>query len=237
MERKLIKPGIYLQLALLAFLPAAAHAGEREESFLRTKMIPLAQEFIKRNELPTADFGTNNIKKYRVNFFTDGRVGCLAYVKLETGCLFDIRSDGTNAEVHDFNDGKTITYYDLEGAPKEKVEAVRALVLANKLNKQSAAELAKKFFNLQGHDGANFHEPEIHQCYWVRGQAGEAVTGGTDPGGPLPYYEIRWYRKDVTKEKRESGLSVPEVVIEVSGVTSNLISYHKYGYLPINRDF
>jgi len=43
------------------------------------------------------------------------------------------------------------SYYALDFAPKEKLDAVKALILKNKLNETNALELAKKFFKLQGH--------------------------------------------------------------------------------------
>jgi hypothetical protein len=83
---------------------------------------------------------------------------------------------------------------------------------------------------LLGHKEENFHPAELHQSYWV---------GQNDVWGNLPYYEVTWYRTDVTKEKRESGDSkelLKSVTIEVSGIDSHLISYSK-GLLPIGSDF
>ncbi|HEY1718095.1 MAG TPA: hypothetical protein VGH42_07340 [Verrucomicrobiae bacterium] len=166
-----------------------------------------------------------------MEFFTDGRRGCTANLKLKTGYIFDFISDGTNAEVCHFHDGKTRTYFALENAPKEKIDAVKALNLRNKLSKTNALELAENFFKLQGHKDENFNEPELHQSYW---------SGGDDNrGGELPYFEITWYRKDITKTDRESGDSkklLESVTIEVSGIDSHLISYSK-GLLPIGKDF
>ncbi|HET7626677.1 MAG TPA: hypothetical protein VFM25_15590 [Verrucomicrobiae bacterium] len=224
-----MKTTLLASIVLLAMIYSVI-AGENENLFLNQTMVPLVRQFVKQNRLAETNLSTNDIIKYRVTFFKEERSGCLANLKLKCGYFFDVWSDGTNAEVRDFGDANVRTYYNLSDAPKEKIEAVKKLNLSNKLNEKTALELAEKFFELQGHKKSNFHSPEIHQCNWV----------GTDAEGwgPLPYYQIKWYRKDVTQTERESGLStVPEIVIEVSGVTSNLVAYHKYGSLPIGKDF
>jgi len=214
----------------LTLFPALVLGGEKEESFFKEKMIPLAQKFVKRNELVAADFGTNNINKCQVQFFTDGRSGCTASLGLKSGYWFYYISNGQNTEICQFHDS-TKTYYALENAPKEKIDVVKALNLRNKLSETNALQLAKKYFNLQGHKEENFHPAEVHQSYW---------SGGDDNrGGKLPYFDITWYRKDITKTDRESGDSkmlLKSVTIEVSGIDSHLISYSK-GLLPIGKDF
>lgn len=150
-------------------------------------------------------------------------------MQLENGFSFHFFSNGKTNEVRFFKDGKIKTYYDLTGAPPKKVEAVRALNLGNKLNDKTALELAKKYFQRQGHKAEDFQTPNLTHGYWV--------------GKPehlnhrLPYYKVEWYRKDVTQAQLDSGIAaLPQVIIEVSGLTSNLVSYSKIG-LPIGRDF
>lgn len=214
-------------MAVLLF-PALVLGGEREELFLKGKMIPFAKEFLKRNELPMANFGTNNIKKWQVYFFTDGRRGCTANLKLKTGYRFNFISNGKDVEVWDFHDEETKTYYGLESASKEKIDAVKALNLRNKLNSTNALELAKKFFKLQGHKEDSFHTAELRQSYWI---------GKDDQWENLPYYGVEWYRKDVKQADRDAGIAtLPYVRIEVSGIDSHLISYTK-GFMPISSDF
>ncbi len=227
--RKLDEMTLDTYQAAKAYLFPFTFAEKREEKFFWEKMLPLAQEFIHLNKLPTANCGTNNIGKYRINFFEDGRSGCTADLNLKDGYSFNFLSNGTNAEVWAFSDGKTKTYYALEGAPKEKIEAIKALNLQNKLNKTSALKLAENFFKLQGHKEENFHPPELHQSYW---------SGGEDNrGGELPYYEVKWYRKDVKMADRDAGFSqLPVVIIEVSGIDSHLISYTK-AFMPLGSDF
>jgi hypothetical protein len=224
-----MKASSFIPIILLAMI-CSAIAGEKEKSFLDETMIPLVRQFVERNGLPTADLTTNGITKYRVDFFTDGRLGGQASLKLKNGYSFGFISNGTNAEIWRFADANVRTYYVLTDAPKEKIKAVKALNLSNKLTEKAALELAEKFFKLQGHKESNFHSPEIHQCYWVGTEA--------EPWGPLPYYQLKWYRKDVTDADREAGivLNLHEINIAVSGVTSNLISYDKIS-LPIGRDF
>lgn len=214
-----------------AYLFPFTFAERAEEDFFWKSMLPLAKGFVEHNELPAADFSTNNISNYRVEFFQDGRPGCIADLKLKDGYTFSFVSDGTRAEVSGFNDGKTRTYYSLENAPKEKIDAVKALLLRNRLNKTNALELTEKFFRLQGHKDENFHQPEIHQSYWSGGEDGR--------GGDLPYFETTWYRKDVNMDDVKGGEAralLKSIRIQVSGIDAHLISYSK-GLLPLGRDF
>jgi hypothetical protein len=203
--------------------PTLAMAGEKEETYLKETMIPLARDFLQRtgqtNNLPTR---TNQIKSYKLDFFND-RSGCLADLRLTNGFSFSFHTETNRTEVWAFN-RPVKTYYALENAPREKIEAVKALNLKNKLNKESALMLAKNYFKLAGRKEENFHPPEIIQCYW----SGE-------PSGKLPYYEITWYRKDVNLSENGNPDS-KLVIIEVSGIDSSLISYLKGG-MPIGSDF
>ena len=216
-------------LITLFFAPLPARDMEKEQAFLHKKMIPLAEEFVKRNELPSTSFRTNDMK-YRVVFFTAGRKGCIADLSLKNGYAFGFHSEGTNSEVWSFSSGEK-RYYNLVGAPTEKIEAVKSLLSQNKLNDKTALNLARKFFLLQGHKEENFHPPEIRQSAWV------GAEGETDTKGFLPYYEVEWYRKDVKPQDRLKGVvGFPYIKIEISGINSNLISYDK-GFMPIGRDF
>ena len=115
----------------------------------------------------------------------------------------------------------------------------RRSILQNKLNKASAAELAKKYFRLLGHKEENFHPfdfypPEVTQGYWV--SAPESPPANERR---LPYYEITWYRKDVTRQgldDHDSNAMLKIVTITVSGIDLSLISYEK-DQLPIGSDF
>jgi hypothetical protein len=204
--------------------------GEKEQAYLTQKMIPFAQEFLQRigqtNNLP---LGTNQVKHYKMDYFND-RPGCTANMRLTNGCVFSFHTETNKTEIWSFQ-RNIKTYYSLADAPKAKIEAVKALNLKNKLNKDSALVLANKYFKLTGHKEENFHSPELLQCYW---------SGGEDNhGGRLPYYEITWYRKDVTKaelENHDSNAELKTVIIEVSGIDLGLISYSK-GLLPVGSDF
>jgi hypothetical protein len=131
-------------------------------------------------------------------------------------------------EIRGFRQILIKTYYELDDAPKEKIEAVKALNLKNKLNDKTALELAKKFFTLLGHKEEDFLAPECRQSYWV---------GKNDVWGNLPYYEVIWYRKDVKMADVRSGIAaIPQVTMEISGVDSSLVSYSKL-FMPIGSDF
>jgi len=216
-----------LILAALLFFPVLAMGGEKEGVYLKEQMIPLTQEFFQRigqtNNFP---LGTNQVKNYKVDYFDD-RPGCTASLRLTNGCSFMYFTEKGKTEIDTFR-RPIKTYYALENAPKVKIEAVKALNLQNKLNKDKALVLAKKYFKMIGHKEENFHSPEIIQCYWSGVESGR-----------LPYYEITWYRKDVKKAdmKPEAGdPALPRVIIEVSGIDSSLISYDKL-YLPLGSDF
>ena len=209
------------------FFPALILGGEKEQAYLTQTMIPLAQEFLQRvgqtNGLP---MGTNQVKNYKVDYFND-RPGCTASMRMTNNWFLSFYTETNKTEVWTFH-RNIKTYYSLAGAPQAKIDAVKALNLQNKLNKESAIVLAKKYFKLLGHKDENFHSQEISQCYW----SGEE-------SGRLPYFEITWYRKDVTLkelEDNDSNAKLKTVIIEVSGIDSSLISYSK-GLLPIGSDF
>jgi hypothetical protein len=152
-------------------------------------------------------------------------------LRLTDNCWFDCRWDGKALEVHAFNDSNVNTYYDLSGAPKEKIEAIKTLNLRNKLNEHTALELARTYFRLQGHKEENFWPVEFTQCYWID------QTERKPEERVLPFYRAEWFRKDIRKEDRESGVAaLPHVNIELSGITSNLVLYEKL-FIPIARDF
>lgn len=220
-----------LLYAVALLFPLLAMGGEKEEAYLKEKMIPLTQEFLRRvgqrNSLPLQ---TNQIKNYKLDYFDD-RIGCMADLRLTNGSRFSFYTETNKTELSVFR-RNIKTYYGFgPETPKEKIEAAKRLNLQNKLNKDRALVLAKKYFKLIGHKEKNFHSPEFHQCYW---------SGGEDNhGGKLPYYEITWYRNDVTKaqlDDHDSSAMLKTVIIEVSGIDSSLVSYPK-GMLPIGSDF
>lgn len=208
------------------------HAPKKiEERYLKETMIPLARAFLQRigqiNNLP---FTTNQVQYYRIDYFRD-RPGCTASLRLTNGYSFSYYTETNKTGVYTFR-RNIKTYYGLDvGAPKAKIEAIKALNLQNKLSKNSALALGIKYFKQLGHEEGDFHVPEIHQCYWSGGENGR--------GGKLPYFEITWYRKDVTRKEldnHDSNEMLKAITIEVSGIDSSLISYSK-GLLPIGSDF
>lgn len=219
---------VALAVIALRLFSSLSFGGEKEEAFLREKMIPLAHEFIKRNGLPyDAEFGTNRIARSSVDFYDDGRPGGQGTLILENGYCFYFASDGRATEIWDFHD-HTKTYYHVDIAPKEQVDAVKALNLKNKLNDQTALDLARKYFNLQGYREEDFHPVEFQQLIWT---GGPEVTSRF-----LPYYRAEWYRKDVNlgAPNARNG-TVPRVAIEVSGITTNLLYYSSF--MPIGSTF
>ncbi|HEY5297597.1 MAG TPA: hypothetical protein VIK59_06710 [Verrucomicrobiae bacterium] len=215
------------------------HAPEKlEKTYLKETMIPLAQAFLQRmgqtNDLPLE---TNQIKYYRVTYFHD-RPGCQGNLRLTNNTYFSYLTESNKTEIWSFH-RPIKTYFDLENPPKEKIEALQAMNLQNKLNKKSAAILAAKYFKILGHKEKDFHPldfypPEITQGYWV--SESEDLPGNERR---LPYYAITWYRKDVTVkelEDNDSYAKLKTVRIEVSGIDLGLISYSK-GLMPIGSDF
>ncbi|HZT23132.1 MAG TPA: hypothetical protein VFB55_09515 [Verrucomicrobiae bacterium] len=224
--------------ATLFLFPALLLGGEKEEAYLKAIMIPLAQEFLQRigetNGLP---FTTNQVQKYRVSYFGD-RPGCTADMRLTNGLVFSFYTESNKSEVCSFH-RNIRTYFELNNPPKEKIDALKALNLQNKLNKKTAAALAAKYFKSLGHKKENFHSldfypPEVTQGYWV--STPESLPANERR---LPYYEVTWYRKDVTSkelEDNDSAAKLKTVIIEVSGIDLSLISYSR-GLLPIGSDF
>lgn len=210
------------------YLAPFAFADKKEEAFFWKTMIPRAQGYIERNGLAETDFGTNNIKHYRIDFY-DNRPGGQAVLALNTGYSFDFFSDGQTTEVRHFSNGKVKTHYNLSGATGEQIRAVKSLNLQNKLNDNTAFELAEKYFTLQQHKEANFHPVEFQQLSWGNKNEPDYV--------PLPYYRAEWYRKDVNLAERKAGvIALPSVTIEISGIDSSLIHYSK-SFMPVGSDF
>ncbi len=216
---------ITLFFVSLFFCPLHLRAGEKEEAFLKQKMLPLAGEFIRKNQLPyNADFNTNKITHYGVDFFED-RPGGQAKMMIEKRFAFFFVEDAGVIELNGFRDVSVKPDKDYSDA----TVAERKVILAqtNLLNDKSALALAEKYFVLQGHKKENFHPVEFHQIIW----------GELDPDKskylPLPFYLAEWKRKDV--DLNDPNQMVPMVRIVVSGLKSNLASYHKIN-LPIGKD-
>jgi hypothetical protein len=157
----------------------------------------------------------------------------MATMKLTNGYFFWSHTEKTNSEIWVFQQNQQTTYHSLNDASLDKIRAYQALLKQNKLSEKKALALARKYFNLLGHDEKNFHPPEILQGYWVS-------MNLKYPSGRLPAYTVTWYRKDVTKEQLDPKTGEvyrqPSVEIEVSGIDSSLIRYGR-GYLPIGSDF
>jgi hypothetical protein len=179
--------------------------GEMEAAYLKRTMIPLALEFLLRigriNDLPTV---TNQVQKYRVSYFSD-RPGCMADMRLTNGLVFSFHTETNKTEVWSFKNTNVKTYYSLDNPPKEKIKALQALNLRNKLNSKSAEILAKKYFKMLGHKEENFHplgfaDSQVSQGYWV-----SAPEMPPDNERLLPYYAVTWYRKGVKVEKIGEG--------------------------------
>lgn len=222
-----MKAVAFILLILTPFLFSCSRQPQSKEQVLRDTMLPLAQEFVRRNGLPyDGGFGTNSIKKYSVDFNVKWH-GFISDMTMTNGYFFMFWGDRTNSEVWFFNDG-TKTSYNLARASKAQIEAVKALSLRNKLNDKSALELAKHFFKLQGHKEEDFHPPEFGPYTW--GEKGEPDYI------QYPFYMARWYRKDANVKDREKGIILPNITIKVSGITSNLVDYQK-NIMAVGRDF
>jgi hypothetical protein len=206
-------------------------AGEREQAYLEGKMIPLARQFLHRNGLPYGtNFGREKVVRFKVDFLTNRPLPfVMSSMGVENKYAFYFTDDNGLMEIRSFKDSSVETHYDLTSAPKEKRAAVRALNLRNKLNDKTALELATKYFFMQGHKQENFHPVEFRQKTWI--------LEGAPGFHPLPFYEAAWFRKDVQQADRDAGLvRQPQVQIEVSGMTTNLISYSKL-FMPVGSDF
>ncbi len=201
---------------------------EKKLIILNQTMIPMVREFILRNEIPfDSNFTTNQISKWKFQPY-EKRKGGQGYVRLQNRYAFSFFFEKDKVEIWIFKDVAVKTYYDLFFAPQEKIDAVKALNLKNKLNEKTAIALATKYFKLQGHKLEDFHPPECLQRYWAGTNLSEDHN--------LPYFGVEWYRKDVNMADVEQGFTRPSVLIEVSGITTNLISYSKFS-MPVGSDF
>lgn len=229
-----MKPGI---LSLVGWLVATSASAEvvtnLTDSYLLQTMLPLAQQLCAKVGMTNfTQINTNQIKRYNREDFYD-RPGCMAKLTLTNKFVFWSRTEKTNSAIWVFQQNQQKAYYSLNDAPVEKIKAVQALFKQNKLNEKKALALAHKYFVALGHDEKNFRPPEILQGYWV--------SGNNDyPSGRLPAYTVTWYRKDVTDAalKPETGevYRQPSINIEVSGVDSSLIGYHR-NFMPLGSDF
>lgn len=200
----------------------------KKRAVLEQTMLPVVRGFIRRHEIPVdSDFQTNEISRWKFSFYKK-RNGGQGDVRLQNRYAFMGRVEKGKAEIWNFKDGAIKTYYDMFFASRKEIEVAKALNLKNKLDKKAAIELATKYFKLQGHKVENFHPPECLQRYWAGTNLSEDHN--------LPYYGVEWFRKDVKMTDVEQGFVRPSVVIEVSGITTNLISYTKSG-MPLGSDF
>lgn len=227
----------FILLAILTFCVGCSSKHARSKDY-HDVMKTLARDFIKRNGLQHQSFSTNDVTHHKFDLFDDGRVGGIGSLHIKT-YSFTIFVENEKSEINDYMDLSVKTYYDLSHAPKEKIEAVKALLLRNKLNEKEALELATKYFKLQGHVEENFHAVKFHQLGWTGpSDSAEKEWYSTDKpttrGGLLPYYQATWYRKDA--DLNDHGALHPIVQIEVSGITSLLIRYSKWS-MPIGSDF
>ncbi len=212
--------------------PFAEISTNLTDNYLHQTLLPMVQDFCAKTGMTNfTQINTNQIKRYRRENFYE-RPGCMTDLYLTNKYHFTSHTEREKSEICFFQQSQQKTYYSLNDAPVEKIQAVQSLLKQNKLNEKEALALARKYFVALGHDEKNFRPPEIQQGYWVSGNM-------KYPSGRLPAYTVTWYRKDVTKEQLAPGSGeamLPEVVIEVSGVDSSLISYHKY-FMPVDSDF
>jgi hypothetical protein len=225
---------LFLVGLLLATSVSAEVATNLTDAYLLNTMLPLAQQFCAKAGMTNfTQISTNQIKRYRREDFYE-RPGCIADLALTNKFTFSCRTEKNTSEIRSFQQNQQKTYYSLTtDTPVEKIRAVQALLKQNKLNEIKALALARKYFSALGHDEKNFHPPEILQGYWFSGNMKYR-------SGRLPAYTVTWYRKDVTDAalKPETGevYRQPSINIEVSGIDSSLISYHR-NYMPIGSDF
>ena len=218
---------------LVATSVSAEVATNLTDPYLLQTMLPLAQQLCTKAGLTNfTQIGTNQIKRYRREDFYE-RPGCMANLMLTNKFTFSIRTEKDRSEIRSFQQNQQVTYRSLNDAPVEKIRAVQALLKQNKLNEKKALALARKYFVALGHDEKNFRPPEILQGYWIS-------SNPKYDHGRLPAYTVEWYRKDVTDAnlKPETGevYRQPSVGIDVSGIDSSLIGYHK-NFMPLGSDF
>lgn len=229
-----MKPKTLLFLGLLVATSASAEVvTNMADPYLLHTMLPLAQQFCAKVGMNQfTNISTNQIKRYNHYGYFSDRPGCITQLTLTNKFSFWFHTEKDKSEVEDFQQNQQKTYYSLNDAPVEKIKAVQALLKQNKLNEKKALALARTYFKLLGHDEKNFYPPQIQQGRWIS-------SNPKYDWGRISAYTVEWFRNDVTKAQLAPGSGeamLPEVIVEVSGIDSSLISYHKY-FMPIGSDF
>lgn len=211
-----------------------AKAEESTNAYLLNTLIPLAQDFCAKVGMNQfTNISTNQIKHYNHYGFFKDRYGCIADIVLTNKFSFSSHTEKDKSEIRYFQQNRQKAYYSLNDAPVEKIKAVQSLLKQNKLNEKKALALARKYFTLLGHDEKHFHPPGIVQGTWIS-------SNPKYPWGRLPAYTVIWYRNDVTPAQLEPATGEvyrqPSIEIEVSGLDSSLISYHRR-FIPLGSDF
>ncbi len=219
----------YPVFLLLIVCCLAVKAGEMEEAYLAKHCIPLVREFMRKHRASyNADFPTNNITHWRVEYEQDSGV-FLSRLMLDRRYAFLFVGNKTTNGIKFFNDKGSSWSASLMDPSREK--EMRGLESrTNLLNDSTALALAKECFRLLGHDERNFHPVRCKQMIWAWGVPSRRIV--------LPFYEAEWARRDVKLPVEEIDTLYPSVFMVISGLESNMVSLSKI-QLPfgMGRDF
>lgn len=193
-------------------------AGEREASYYVNRCLPLAREFLSRNQIATdLNFTTNLVSHWQVHFEKETDVYLSRLMLTNRFAFMFIGRDSINGVTHFFDKGSGWNSKLMD--PKNERQMREIAARKNMLNDSSALALAKRYFHLQGHDQANFHPPRFKQMVWAWGVPSRRIA--------LPFFEAEWARRDVKVPIEENESIYPSVTIIVSGLESNLVVYSK----------
>lgn len=212
-------------LVLLIALPVLAEDAERGQ------IIQTVREFARRNRVPLdPNFSPNEINSFRINYITNNpEFSATGRIMVSNRFAFFFAVHDTNVEVSYFKLVNPSMSALIENRPLSELASVAAKT--NLLTEETAFRLAKEYFKLQGHKDENFHAPFFKQ-----------ITFGNKEHDPkhyfaFPFYEAEWVRKDAKNVPSDlQQVMLPNVVIRVSGITSNLEYYSKVS-LPVGKDF
>lgn len=208
----------YPVFLLLMVCGLAIEAGEMEQGYLAKHCIPLVRDFMRKHRPSySADFPTNNITHWRVEYEPDSEV-VLSRLMLDRRYAFLFIGNKTTNGIQSFKD-KGSSWSDSLMDPSREKEMREIASRTNLLNDSTALALAKECFRLRGHDERNFHPVRFKQLVWAWGVPSRRIV--------LPFYEADWARRDVKLPVEEIETIYPSVFIVISGLESNMVSYSK----------
>jgi len=212
---------------------------ESDQTYLERVVFPAITEFSRQHRLDlTNALTTNRLTLCKIHRVTE-----------RPAIISSLRIDGRHAfSLLDENGRLTLNIYQrLPGTWSDNYSNIspekRKVIeqWPNTLTPDAAREMLLRHFNLAGHRETNFHPILFRQIAWREpaiDKNGLAIISGpgAEHGGKilrLPFYEARWFRRDVDMKAHYQGdVMQPVVHIVISGQDRSL-SYYSRGFMPL----